>query len=139
MSSYPSLSYTGCIICPGVSFGPNCVVGSYVYIGHGCQLGNNVRIQHGAFLCKNMRIGNRVFIGPNVTFTDDRWPRVNNPTYRAEPPILEDDCNIGAGAIVLPGVRIGAGSTVGAGAVVTHDVPAGAVVVGCPAGEMEHV
>lgn len=64
---------------------------------------------------------------------DDKFPRVNNAAYHAQPPVIEDDASIGAGAVLLPGVRIGRGALVGAGAVVTHDVPAGAVVYGCPA------
>jgi acetyltransferase-like isoleucine patch superfamily enzyme len=92
-----------------------------------------VRIQHGAFLPNRARIGDRVFIGPNATFTDDRYPEVNNPRYKAEPPIVEDDVAIGAGAVILPGVRIGRGALIGAGAVVTKDVPPSAVVVGNPA------
>lgn len=128
----PAKQWTGALIGEGVTFGERCVVGSYVYIGKGCTLGDDVRIQHGAFLCNNMQIGHRVFIGPNVTFSDDRWPRVNNVGYHAEPPILEDDCNIGAGSVILPGVRIGKGATIGAGTVVTEDVPPDTVLVGRP-------
>ena len=125
--------YPTAIVCDGVTMGAGCVIGSHVYVGKGCVLGEGVRIQHGAFLCNRMRIGDRVFVGPHVTTTDDKWPRVNNPHYYADPPILEDDCNIGAGAILLPGVRIGHHATVGAGAVVTKDVAAGATVAGVPA------
>ena len=136
--SNPTL-YPGATVCEGVTFGAGCVVGTHVYIGKWCTLGAQVRIQHGAFLCNRMVIGDRVFIGPNVTTSDDKWPRVNNPGYVANPPILEDDCNIGAGAVLLPGVRIGHHATVGAGAVVTSDVAPYTVVVGCPAREMESV
>ncbi len=120
-------------MCEGVSFGTNCVVGSHVFIGKHSTLGDNVRIQHGAFIPAYSRIGNNVFIGPNATLCDDKHPRVNNPDYTREPPILEDDCNIGGGATILPGVTIRAGATVGAGATVTHTVVAGTTVVGCPA------
>jgi UDP-2-acetamido-3-amino-2,3-dideoxy-glucuronate N-acetyltransferase len=130
--------YPGATVCEGVTFGAGCVVGTNVYIGKFCQLGEQVRIQHGAFIPNRTIIGNRVFIGPNSTMTDDAWPRVNNPQYHADPPILEDDCNIGAGAILLPGVRVGHHATVGAGAVVTKDVAPYTVVVGCPAREMEY-
>lgn len=129
--------YPGATVCDGVTFGAGCVVGTHAYIGKGCQVGEQVRIQHGAFIPNRTLIGDRVFIGPNATLTDDAWPRVNNPGYHADPPILEDDCNIGANATLLPGVRIGHHATVGAGAVVTKDVIPYSVVVGCPARELE--
>ena len=125
--------YPGATICDGVTFGEGCVIGTHAYIGKACVLGDNVRVQHGAFIPNRTVIGDRVFLGPNCTLTDDKWPKVNNPHYHAEPPILEHDCNIGAGAVILPGVRIGEHATVGAGAVVTKDVLPFAVVVGCPA------
>lgn len=121
------------IVGSGVHTGPHCAIGSHVYIGMGSTLGESVRIQHGVFLPNRSQIGNRVFIGPNATFTDDRHPVVNNPRYKAEPPIVEDDASIGAGAVILPGVRIGRGAVVGAGAVVTHDVPPHTTVKGNPA------
>jgi acetyltransferase-like isoleucine patch superfamily enzyme len=64
--------------------------------------------------------------------TDDKHPRAGMP-YKAAPPVLQHCCSIGAGAVILPGVTVGANATVGAGAVVTEDVQAGATVVGCPA------
>ncbi len=128
--------YAGAVICEDVTFGERCVVGSNVFIGRGSQFGDDVRIQHGAFIPAYSCIGNRVFIGPNVTMCDDKRPKVNNPSYRHEPPILQDDCAIGGGATLLPGVIIAAGALVGAGAVVTHSVGPGRTVIGCPAKEM---
>src|SRR3990167_8928728 len=113
--------------------GKDCVVGSCAWIGKNVTMGNGVRIQHGVFIPHGTTIGHRVFIGPNVTLTDDRYPVAGNVAYTAEPPILEDDCSIGAAAVILPGVRIGKGAMVGAGAVVTKDVPAYTTVVGVPA------
>ena len=84
------------------------------------------------FLPQRSYIGERVFIGPNVTFTDDRHPKVN-VSYHPEPPIVQDDVSIGAGAVILPGIKIGRGAMIGAGAVVTKDVPAEVVVLGNPA------
>lgn len=131
--------YPGATVCEGVTFGEGCVVGTHAYVGKGCTIGSYTRIQHGAFIPNRTQIGERCFIGPNCTLTDDRWPRVDNPRYRAEPPVLEDDCNIGAGAVLLPGVRIGHHATVGAGAVVTKDVAPHAVVMGNQARERECV
>lgn len=116
-----------------IETGPKCVIGSCVYIGRGSKLGANVHIQHGSFIPNNTKIGDDVFIGPNVTMTDDKYPQVNNRDYTAQPPVLEDACSIGAGSILLPGVRIGAHSLVGAGSVVTRDVKPYALVKGNPA------
>jgi maltose O-acetyltransferase len=66
-------------------------------------------------------------------FADDRYPRVNNPRYHAEPPTIEDDVAVGMGVVVLPGVTLGRGCVIGAGAVVTFDVPPYMTVVGNPA------
>ena len=131
--------YPSAIVCDGVQMGNDCMIGTHVYVGRDVVMGEQVRIQHGAFICNRTQIGDRVFIGPLAVLTDDKFPRVNNPHYHASPPILESDCNIGAGAVILPGVRIGHHATVGAGAVVTHDVHPHAVVYGCPAMEEARV
>lgn len=110
-----------------------CSIGSHVEIGKGSHIGTKSRIGKGSFLPANSRVGERVFIGPNVTFCDDKRPVVGNKQYTAQPPVVEDDASIGAGAVILPGVRIGKGALVGAGAVVTKDVPPGSVVMGNPA------
>ena len=130
--------YPSAIVHETAVMGSDCMVGTHVYIGAYVVMGEQVRIQHGAFIPNRTVIGNRVFIGPLAVLTDDKWPRVNNPHYDANPPTLEDDCNIGAGAVILPGVRIGHHATVGAGAVVTHDVEPYATVTGCPAVEHTH-
>lgn len=119
-------------ICRHVELGDDVVVGSNVFIGEGAKIGKGTRIQHGAFIPKNAQIGSYVFIGPNATLTDDKYPVAGAP-YDPEPPVLDDGCSIGAGAIILPGVHIGCNAMVGAGAVVTQDVPSGVTVVGVPA------
>lgn len=124
------------VICADVSIGTNCAIGSTVYIGRHTRLGHDVRVQGGCHLTDRMTIGDRVFFGPNVTTMNDRHPIVNNPKYHCEPPIIDDDVTVGAGACILPGVRLGHGCVVGAGAVVTHDVPPYTTVIGCPAREV---
>jgi acetyltransferase-like isoleucine patch superfamily enzyme len=125
--------WSGAVVGAGVRTGPHCAIGSNAYIGAGTSMGESCRLQHGVFLPNRSRLGARVFMGPNATATDDRMPKVNNPTYRSQPPTLEDDCAIGAGAVLLPGVRIGRGAMVGAGAVVTRDVDDHQTVFGNPA------
>ena len=121
-----------------IETGPNCVIGSNVYVGLGSKLGKNVHIQHGAFLPNNTCVGDDVFIGPNVTMTDDKYPQVNNADYDARPPYLADNCSVGAGAVLLPGVHIGRSACVGAGSVVTKDVKPYATVAGNPAKEIRN-
>jgi UDP-2-acetamido-3-amino-2,3-dideoxy-glucuronate N-acetyltransferase len=121
------------VICPGVTTGDRCVIGSKVYIGRETILGHNVHVQDACHLADRMLIGDNVFFGPCVVTANDRYPRVNHPTYAVESPVFEHDTSIGAGAVILPGVRIGHHAIVGAGAVVTRHVPAYAVVVGNPA------
>jgi len=113
--------------------GKNCSIGFGVEVGRGTVMGDNVRIGYGTFIPSRTNIGNRVFIGPNVTMTDDKFPRVDNPDYHAQPPTLEDEAVVGAGSILLPGVRVGWGALVGAGSVVTKDVLPGTTVYGNPA------
>lgn len=121
------------VVCAGVRTGTQCAIGSTVYVGRDTVLGDSVRIQGGCHLTDRMTVGHRVFFGPNVTTMNDRHPKVNNQRYRCEPPIIEDDVSIGAGAVILPGVRLGEGCVVGAGAVVTHGVAPYTTVIGNPA------
>lgn len=121
------------VILADVVVGDNVSVGSRTEIGRGSTIGNGTRISSGVFLPSNSVIGKNCFIAPNVTFTDDRYPRAGNDAYYAQPPILEDGCSVGAGSVILPGIRIGAGAMVGAGSVVTKDVPPQGHVRGEPA------
>ena len=130
--------WQGAYLGPFVRTGARCCIGSCVWIGPNSVLGNDVRIQHGAFIPAGTLVGNRVFIGPNVTLCDDKYPRVNNKmAYHAEPPVVEHDVSIGAGAVILPGVTIGSHALIGAGAVVTKSVSPAAVMVGVPASPHE--
>lgn len=113
--------------------GANSVIGSCAYVGRDCRIGSGVHIQHGAFLPNGTVVGDNAFIGPNVTMTDDRYPKSGNKWYKPEPPVIGSGASIGAGAAILPGVKVGAGAMVAAGAVVTRDVPEDVLVVGSPA------
>ena len=106
-----------------------------VYIGLDAKIGDNCKIQAFAFIPDNVEIGNYVFIGPHVVFTNDKYPPSNGKWKEDAPTVVEDCASIGANATILPGVRIGKGAKIGAGAVVTRDVRAGATVVGNPAHE----
>lgn len=128
--------WAGAGILAGCQIGVDCSIGRNAEIGRGSVIGDGSRIGSGAFLPPNSVVGKRVFIGPNVTCTDDKHPRVPDafdPPYTAQPPIIEDFASIGAAAVLLPGVRIGKSARVAAGAVVTHDVGEGECVLGVPA------
>jgi UDP-2-acetamido-3-amino-2,3-dideoxy-glucuronate N-acetyltransferase len=111
------------------------VIGSRTEIGARSIIGKNSRIGSGTFLPPGSVIGEGVFIGPNVTFTDDKYPVAGNANYTAQPPIVGSGASIGAGAVILPGVVIMHNARIGAGAIVTHSVAAGALVRSEPARE----
>lgn len=123
------------VILDAVVIGEHCSIGSGAEIGRASVIGEYTRIGHGVFLPPSSVIDDHCFIGPGVIFTDDRYPRVNNPNYHAQPPWVKAGAAIGAGAVILPGVIIGAGALIGAGAIVTKDVPDSKIVAGNPARE----
>lgn len=124
------------VIMPNVWLGTDVSVGSRAEIGKDSVIEHHSRISSGVFLPPNSYVGRRVFIGPNTTFTDDRYPKAGNSGYKAERPYIEDDVSIGAGCVILPGVRIGARSLIGAGSIVTQDVPPDHILRGLPSREL---
>ena len=140
----------GCIIYADVVIGDNfktghgvlirekTTIGSYIVVGTNAVIDGNVligsyvKLETGVYIPTHTTIGNRVFIGPNATLTNDKYPQRLRDQYKPVGPILEDDVTIGANATILPGVRIGEGSMIAAGAVVTQDVPPWSLVLGVP-------
>lgn len=120
-------------VLPGARIGRDCNICDHVFIENDVVLGDSVTIKCGVQLWDGMRLGDRVFVGPNATFANDRYPRSKRYPENFLSTVIEDDASIGANATILPGVRIGQGAMVGAGAVVTRDVPPYATVVGNPA------
>lgn len=122
-------------ILSNVTLLDNVSVGSCAEVGANSIIGANTRISAGVFLPAGSIIGDNVFIGPNVTFTDDRYPRAGNTHYHAEPPIVQNGASVGAGATILPGITIGSRSLIGAGSVVTKNVPPNTTFYGLAATE----
>lgn len=121
------------VILSGAQVGADCNICSHCFIENDVIIGNRVTVKSGVQLWNGLRVGDDVFVGPNATFTNDRHPRSGNRSFELLITTLADGCSIGAGAVILPGVCIGRAAIVGAGAVVTKDVPDGATVVGNPA------
>jgi UDP-2-acetamido-3-amino-2,3-dideoxy-glucuronate N-acetyltransferase len=121
--------------------GKNCVLSKNVYIDYGVIIGNNVKIQNNVSVYHGVGIEDGVFIGPHVCFTNDKRPRAINPDGTAKSAgdwhisrtWVRRGASIGARAVLLPGITIGEWAMVGAGSIITKDVPRFALVVGSPA------
>jgi acetyltransferase-like isoleucine patch superfamily enzyme len=118
--------------------GDGCSVGTHAVLEPGNRVGRDTRIHSQCFL-EQVTVGDRVFLGPAVVFTDDPHPACPRYLDCVRGAVVEDDVSIGGNCTLLPGVRIGARSLVGAGSVVTADVPADSVVVGNPARVVKRV
>ena len=120
-------------VLPGATIGKDCNICDHVFIENDVVVGDRVTIKCGVQLWDGLRVADDVFIGPNVTFSNDKYPKSKQYQVKVEETYVGRGASIGGGASILPGLRIGARAMVGAGAVVTHDVPARAVVSGNPA------
>jgi acetyltransferase-like isoleucine patch superfamily enzyme len=114
------------------SFGNHIVVGTNTIIEGSVSVGDFVKIESNCFIPTNTTIGSRVFVGPGVVLTNDRYPQKMRDEYNPAGPILEDGVSLGGGVTVVPGVIIGRGSFVAAGAVVTKHIPPMSLVKGVP-------
>lgn len=121
------------VVLGGAVIGADCNVNSQCFIENDVVLGDRVTVKCGVYLWDGMRVGNDVFIGPNATFVNDPFPRSKQYPEAFAGVVIEDGASIGANATILGGVRIGKNAMVGAGSVVTKDVPDNAVVFGNPA------
>lgn len=119
-------------LLPGAVVGEDCNICDHVFIENDVRIGNRVTVKSGVQLWDGLTLEDDVFIGPNATFTNDRFPRSKEHSAPLQRTIVRRHASIGANATILPGVTIGVNAMVGAGAVVTHDVPPNAIVVGNP-------
>ena len=125
----------------GCEIGDETRIGTFVEIQRGARLGRRCKIQSHTFICEGVTIEDRVFVGHNVTFINDLYPRATGPggelktqsDWRCVPTLVKSGASIGSSATVLGGVVIGENAIVGAGCVVTKDVPPYAIVAGNPA------
>lgn len=121
------------VIMDKAEVGKNCNINAHVFIENDVIIDNNVTIKSGVQLWNGLRVHDNVFIGPNVTFANDKNPRSKQYPRSFQKTIIHNHASIGAGAIILGGFEIGAFAMVGAGALVTKDVPERALVIGNPA------
>lgn len=122
-----------CIIFPEAKIGDNCNICANVLIENDVSVGNNVTVKSGVQLWDSITVEDDVFIGPNATFTNDLFPRSKNPDWKLSKTVIKKGASIGANATIICGVTIGEKAMIGAGSVVTKDVPDGELWVGNPA------
>jgi UDP-2-acetamido-3-amino-2,3-dideoxy-glucuronate N-acetyltransferase len=124
-----------------VHIGSNCIIGKGVYVDFGVSIGANSKLQNGVYVFHGATVEDGVFLGPGVILTNDKLPRAINPDgslktdadWQVSPIHIKRGASLGTGSIVLPGVTIGEFAMIGAGSVVTRDVPPHGLVYGNPA------
>jgi UDP-2-acetamido-3-amino-2,3-dideoxy-glucuronate N-acetyltransferase len=125
----------------GCAIGKDSKIGAFVEIQKNATIGERCKISSHTFICEGVTIDEEVFVGHGVMFTNDRFPRATNPDgspqteadWKVEPTRIKRRASIGSNATIICGVTIGEGALIGAGAVVTKDVPDFAIVAGVPA------
>ncbi len=121
------------VVLGGAVIGRHCNICANCFIENDVVIGDHVTVKSGVYLWDGVRLADHVFVGPGATFTNDRFPRSQHYPDRCPLTIVEEGASIGGNATILPGISIGRHAMVGAGAVVTRDVPPFAIVVGNPA------
>ncbi len=122
-----------CVVLPDAKIGSDCNICANVFIENDVLIGDRVTVKCGVQLWDGIRIADDVFIGPNVTLTNDAFPRSGKHPAAYPVTTIDRGASIGANATILPGITVGREAMVGAGAVVTRDVPPYAIVKGNPA------
>jgi acetyltransferase-like isoleucine patch superfamily enzyme len=120
----------------GARIGPGCNIGDHVFVESGATIGERVTVKNNSLVFEGVTLEDDVFVGPNTVFTNDRRPRapgVRDGPFELVPTLVRRGASIGANATIVGGVTIGPFALVGAGAVITADVPAHALVAGNPA------
>ncbi len=125
----------------GCEIGDDVKIGTFVEIQKGSKIGNRCKVSSHTFICEGVILEDDVFIGHGVTFTNDRYPRATNPNgqlqteadWKCVGTLVKRGASVGSGATLLCGITVGENALIGAGSVVTRDVPPGAVVAGNPA------
>ncbi len=125
------------VVLDGATIGENCNICSHCFIESKAKIGNNVTIKNGVQVWDGVEIQDDVFVGPNVTFTNDRYPVSRAKIFKLEGIIVKKGAVIGANATILPGLILGEGCMVAAGSVVTKNIPPFTLVAGNPAKQIK--
>lgn len=120
------------VILPGAVIGNNCNINAHCFIENDVVIGNNVTVKCGVYLWDGITVEDNVQIGPNVTFINDKYPKAKQ-AFPLQRTTIRKSASIGGGATILGGISIGENSLVGAGSVVTKDIPPDEVWIGNPA------
>jgi acetyltransferase-like isoleucine patch superfamily enzyme len=120
------------VVLPNASIGEHCNICAHCFIENDVVIGNNVTVKCGVYLWDGILIEDSVQIGPNVTFTNDKYPRAKQK-FELQRTIIKRNASIGAGSVILGGITIGENALIGAGSVVTKNVPANELWLGNPA------
>ena len=121
------------VVLPNAKIGENCNICAHCFVENDVVLGNNITVKCGVYLWDGITIEDNVQVGPNVTFTNDKYPRSGNSSFELLRTIVNKNVSIGANATILPGLTIGESAVIGAGSVVTKNVKPFALVFGNPA------
>ena len=127
------------VILSGAVIGDNCNINCHTFIENDVTIGNNVTVKSGVFLWDGVVVEDNVFIGPNVTFVNDKFPRSKQYPDSFQKTVIRKGASLGANATILGGITIGENAMIGAGSVVTKDVPANTLWVGNPARQIKHI
>ena len=125
----------------GCEVGDHTKIGAFVEIQKNARIGRNCKVSSHTFICEGVTIEDNVFVGHGVTFTNDSYPRATTPggnlqtekDWKVEPTVVRAGASIGSGSTILSNITIGENALIGAGSVVTHNVPANTIVAGNPA------
>jgi acetyltransferase-like isoleucine patch superfamily enzyme len=120
-------------IMKDAKIGKNCIIADYVYVGRDVIIGDNVKIENRATIFNGVTIQDDAFIGPHVVFTNDLYPRSTTPDWKILPTSVKKGASLGAGSVIVCGVTIGEYALIGAGSVVTRNVPPYSLAYGNPA------
>ena len=128
-----------CVVLSGARIGKNCNINSHCFIENDVTVGDNVTVKCGVQLWDGIHIEDNAFIGPNVTFTNDKYPRSKQYPEEFQKTIIRKGASIGANSTILSGIEIGENAMIGAGSVVTKNVPANSLWYGNPASHKKYL